>query len=231
MLNLITDFLNNLSSSLSLYKTIIHCERLTFLIYEPLNTLSNLAFLVSGYYSSKLIKNKNVNFKIKLLPYSISLIGIGSFLFHYFRNTLTNYLDTIPIFIFVLLMLLIILEKLLKNKSLAYGITIIFITIQTFIYLNYLNLTNGSLNYIGIIITFFILAILLFIKKKGEGKSIFLSILVFSLALFFRQLDILICSYFNFGTHFLWHILTAVSAYMAVVFVIKLKKVYKSQSP
>lgn len=206
---------------------ILYCERQnTQFFFEPLNSISNAAFLISAYYALKYIKeNKTRDNKIQRLPYIIGLIGIGSFMFHSFRNQITNYADVIPIYFFIVFSIFIALQKLIKKKHLVYALITIFGLVQLGMYFTLLNYLYGSINYIVTLTTLLILAFAIY---KKYGKALFLPmaffIATFGTALVFRNIDFIICPYFSFGTHYLWHILIALTTYLGVKFLVKLDK-------
>lgn len=61
------------SSILSSLPYPIYCERITTIYFlEPLNTISNIGFILSAYFAFKLIKKNRIkNLEYKLLPFLI----------------------------------------------------------------------------------------------------------------------------------------------------------------
>lgn len=207
---------------------ILHCERQnTQSFFEPLNSISNAAFLISAYYAHKYIKENKIQDKnIQKLPYVIGLMGIGSFMFHSFRNQITNYADVIPIYFFIVFSIFIALQKLIKKKSLVYSLIVTFGIVQLGIYFTLLNYLYGSINYIATLTTLLILAYAIY-RKYGKVllQPMIFFITIFGVALIFRNIDFIICPYFRIGTHYMWHILIALTTYLGVKFLVKLDKV------
>lgn len=215
-------FLNNLPQT-------IYCERglSPELFSEPINAITNFTFPILGYLSLKELKKTNINNKeILLLPYLLSLVGIGSFLYHTARNSYTLILDAVPIYIFILFTLFIVLKKLTKNKIKALSILISFILLEVFL-TQYVprEFMNGSIRHITAI--GFISLVGVFIYKKFGEKVIkpFVSVLAFyAIAILSRSIDTSVCSMVPVGTHFLWHTFAAIAGYYAIKLVSLLEK-------
>ena len=72
--------------------------------------------------------------------------------------------------------------------------------------------------------TVFLLIILWAFRKYGRVAVEGLGVLaVYVAAITVRSIDLQVCPDFSLGTHFLWHILNALAAYLAVRFLIKLE--------
>src|SRR5579871_945847 len=72
---------------------------------EPLNAVSNLAFLVAAWAASDLQRRRpNVEFAgaIRVLCVITAIVGIGSATFHTFATRWAEWADVIPILIFML---------------------------------------------------------------------------------------------------------------------------------
>lgn len=79
-----------------------YCEQALISNYfEPLNTLSNLFFIIAAIYLYYFFKNNKINdVKSKIFLSLIFSIGIGSFLWHIHKNKITFFFDVIPITLF-----------------------------------------------------------------------------------------------------------------------------------
>ncbi|PIR13209.1 hypothetical protein COV49_02990 [Candidatus Falkowbacteria bacterium CG11_big_fil_rev_8_21_14_0_20_39_10] len=102
----------------------IYCERgvSNALLAEPINAFTNLTFPIVGYLGFKLLKEKKIKSKeIGALPWMLSLVGLGSFLYHTARNSTTLIFDALPIYIFILYALFLTLNELIKTKSDPYS--------------------------------------------------------------------------------------------------------------
>jgi len=200
---------------------IVYCERgnSSALMAEPINAFTNLAFLIAGYLGYKLLKNKGINFKeLLVLPYMLSLVGLGSFAYHTARNSITFIFDALPIYIFIVFVLFLILKELLKGKLKASLVLSGFIIIEA-VLLIYVprEFLNGSILHIAAIIFVFLIG---WFATKQYGTKVLKPltgvIVLYAFAIFFRSIDASICFWFPIGTHFLWHVLAAFAGYQGI---------------
>ncbi|WP_370458555.1 ceramidase domain-containing protein [Aliiroseovarius sp. PrR006] len=91
----------------------MYCKRVSAAFWaEPLNAVSNLAFILAALWGWIEAKRRD-----RLDPMTMALIllagmiGIGSFLFHTFANAWSSLADVIPIWTFVLLFVLVALRR------------------------------------------------------------------------------------------------------------------------
>ncbi|WP_133489688.1 ceramidase domain-containing protein [Aliiroseovarius marinus] len=91
----------------------IYCERVSAAFWaEPLNAISNLAFILAalwGWIEAK--RRDRLDPMTMVLILLAGMIGIGSFLFHTFANAWSSLADVIPIWTFVLLFVLAALRR------------------------------------------------------------------------------------------------------------------------
>ena len=80
-----------------------YCERLDSSFWaEPLNAMSNLAFIVAGLVLLRQWQKAPGRDVIGLLlAVNVLVIGVGSFLFHTFANRWSALADVLPITIFI----------------------------------------------------------------------------------------------------------------------------------
>lgn len=91
----------------------IYCERVSAAFWaEPLNAISNLAFILAALWGWVEAKRRDrLDAMTMVLILLAGLIGIGSFLFHTFANAWSSLADVIPIWTFVLLFVLVALRR------------------------------------------------------------------------------------------------------------------------
>ncbi|WP_424939673.1 ceramidase domain-containing protein [Aliiroseovarius sp. S253] len=91
----------------------IYCERVSAAFWaEPLNAISNLAFVLAalwGWIEAK--RRDRLDPMTMVLILLAGMIGIGSFLFHTFANAWASLADVIPIWTFVFLFILVALRR------------------------------------------------------------------------------------------------------------------------
>ena len=199
-----------------------YCERLAPGYWgEPLNLISNLAFIVAGVLVWRyiLLKRDKISGRIwdfGVLTGLLFAIGIGSGLWHLLANSWSLKADTIPILLFISIYLLSCLFRVF-SLSIVTGIVI-------FVFYHFVNLTtqltiradflNGSIFYLP---SWLFLSGIVFFAWKLQLNSYkrFVSALaLFSISLIFRTMDLVTCNSISFGTHFIWHLLNAVTLYI-----------------
>ncbi len=202
-----------------------YCERVGELfLSEPLNLVSSLAFFVSALLVYKLYKNKKVTgFGYWPLFYLLILIGIGSSLWHCFRNSYTLALDAMPVFIFLLLFIYLLLRKLLNSSFKAFMFVVAFFLFQVGVSYLFPQILNGSVRHVVNAVVFITLGSLIYKRNPLLRKDIVLALSLYAFAIIFRSIDNQVCLSFPVGTHFLWHILNATASYFAIKILLNVK--------
>ena len=104
-----------------------YCERVSFDFFgEPFNAITNIFFILSAILILKIYKDY-------IFFFSISFIGISSFTFHTYPNSITGLLDVIAIVIFMLVFITKIYKQLFRFKFLnSTLIAILFVVVCYF---------------------------------------------------------------------------------------------------
>jgi len=91
----------------------IYCERIGPQFWaEPVNAISNLAFVVAALWAAVEARHRGITAPvIWLLIGMAALIGVGSFLFHSFATVWSGFADTIPIWSFVAVFVLVAMHR------------------------------------------------------------------------------------------------------------------------
>jgi len=186
-----------------------YCERLgPGLLAEPLNAVTNGAFLVAAWLLQRLARHGGGSDRGVLALAVLALaIGIGSGLFHTFATGWALAADVVPILLFQLLFLLLYLRRRVGLAPLpAAGLCLAFL-LACLAVRDLPPLLNGSLMYAP---TLAVLALLAW----HQLRSLQLWLLVgatglFSLSLLLRSLDNALCPIWPIGTHLFWHLLNA----------------------
>jgi len=191
---------------------------------EPFNAVSNLIFIVCTAVSAALLlrdwANLQANSKLVLVSLSvlIMLIGIGSAAFHFKPTHTTHALDLIPIGLFILLALISMLKKgfnlgwpIIVAIALAWlCTTALASTVPEFL--------AGSLIYVPTLI----LILLMAIPHSQYNRKLLAVFGFFGMGLLIRAIDIPLCDSFSFGTHWLWHVCTAVAALQSYLLILRI---------
>lgn len=201
-----------------------YCERAgdAGLWAEPLNFITNAAFLVFGLLAWRFLQRQpQHHFRVMgdlwLLAASMFLIGIGSGLWHSWAAAgWTVMVDTIPIYLFINIYIISLYRRIarwswLRIALLWAGFTGISAIIQSSLPMDTL---NGSLMYLPTL-AFMWLSGLYFTRQgnKGAGQSMLVLGALFLLSLAFRTFDSALCETIPIGTHFIWHLLNALLLY------------------
>ena len=195
-----------------------YCERAgqAHIWAEPINAISNIAFLIAAAIAIKMIKRYSVQARdIKMLPVILVLIGLGSFAWHVMADEFTLMLDVIPITIFINLYIIIFLTRCMQWRW--WGVVAAFVMLQLMnaavSYWLDADTLYGTIMYLPTYIMLLGFSILAFIQKKTFALHLCLITCIWTCSLIFRTIDLPICYATHVGTHFLWHIANAVTLY------------------
>ena len=184
-----------------------YCERVApGLLMEPFNLFSNLPFVMVGIWQYR----RSRRFTEKLMGLFAVLVGLGSLLFHAFATRWAQVLDVVPIAILVFTFLFYYQVRILKWRSWVAIMGILLVGGSSALAWRFLNdpIYNGSQAYFGVGLGLSVLAY----RERHEVRGwLFLSLILFALALVARMADPAICFRFVVGSHFAWHLLNAAS--------------------
>ncbi len=199
----------------------IYCERTDAAFWsEPINAVTNLAFLISAWAAWQLQARHPDNPATGLtraLIVIIALVGLGSLAFHTFGTRWAGLLDVVPILAFMLTYLWMVLSRVIGWPVwLAVSAMLAFVA-ATF---SFGALIPAGLRWGG---TFYLpsIAVLLmvawvFYRRVGVagGRAFAIAVGVFIVSYAARTADPVVCAAFPIGTHFIWHLLNAVFLYL-----------------
>jgi hypothetical protein len=200
-----------------------YCERAgdPSLWAEPLNAITNLAFLYAAMRAGKDYWRMERHLcwrtlDMVLLILILAAIGVGSGLWHLFATQETMLADVIPITLFINLYLISFLRRVVRlgwEWVAGFWLCFFMVTyaVQTFLPPD---LLNGSVMYAPAFATLGLLGIWAYRHRLPEFSLLGTAIVVFSVSIGFRSIDQAICPYLPYGTHFLWHVMNAVVLYL-----------------
>jgi len=208
---------------------------------EPLNAVTNGGFLIAALLALVFLLRRPAATRSAdhyLLIALVFIIGLGSLSFHVFANKATGLADTIPIGLFMLVYLAFALNRLLNVPP---GWTTLLViafaatgaaTMQLRCYGGAIGFAgegaeagpclNGSVGYLPALCAMLIVGGMVWAKGMAAGKLILWAALVFTVSVTFRSLDMALCDTISFegqpiGTHFLWHLLNAVTLFLLLL--------------
>ena len=213
---------------MDLFTTIdIYCERTDASYWsEPINALTNLSFVLFalwayGTYRTLSIREQRLgnDWMILIAIIMAGLIGIGSFLFHTHATVWASHTDVIPIWSFVAFYLFLAIYRIvglplwraLRVYAISLAVTAgVLWSVSTALLASdgadaVSDGFNGSTQYLPGMIALYGFALVMFFRRHAARRWIFAAALTFSVSIYFRTIDLDVCTAFPLGTHFLWH--------------------------
>jgi hypothetical protein len=218
----------------------LYCERGTnpALLAEPINALSNFAFLLAGLVGLQLAlwrPPEERNADQFLLPVLVLFIGLGSLSFHLYADQGTSLADVVPIAVFMLVYLGFALNRFLGvppgfTVLLVIGFaSIVGLTTQVQCSQGAIGFLgesagarpclNGSVFYLPALFALIVVGLLL--KERGHKAAPWLlfAAAIFAVSITLRSLDLALCDKVliegrKIGTHFAWHVLNALALFL-----------------
>lgn len=195
----------------------IYCERIAPGLWgEPLNTLTNLAFLLAAGVVAVSLRRQASAWPDRGVDLWLSLfwlvaIGLGSGLWHLTAQRWALWLDVVPIQLFILTFFYSYMARVLgwgvARQLLGFAV---FIAVNGVVGATVGSAFNGSVGYFpayGLL-----LAMTAWLYRQGSPVVPLFALAagVFLISVSLRSLDLALCGVFPTGTHFLWHSLNAV---------------------
>lgn len=201
-----------------------YCERLDPSFWaEPLNALSNGAFIVAGLLLLAQWRNSPFPSRTSLLLIiNILVIGVGSFLFHSIANRWSELADVLPITIFIHAYLLLALRHFLGAPWwLAIVATGTFLAVSPFAGAALEPVAGSSAFYGPALLAIFAVGAAAYRTDPRTAKYLCLAGTIFAVSIIFRAADQPFCSALPLGTHMMWHIVNGLVLYMLVRLLMK----------
>ncbi|NJO00521.1 MAG: hypothetical protein HC880_01510 [Bacteroidia bacterium] len=199
---------------------------LRYIVAEPWNAISSLTFWIPVFYWYYRLRYrlKEYPFIALCLPL-LFLGGLGSALFHAFRaSPILLLMDILPILVLTIALSIYFWLKVLPHWSWVFLIIIPYFIIQALVIMYLPSPMRINLAYFMRGTIMFLPAVLLLRKIHYNFlKSLLLGVLFFILALVFRSLDKEATFLMYMGSHWLWHISTAVGSYYIAEFLYRYK--------
>jgi len=201
-----------------------YCERLTGtrVFYEPLNTWSNVAFLIAGLFM--ILETKNWSLSKVLLTFFTFVTGLGSALLHVYGEPWGRWLDVFPLVSWIIVFIGAFYSALALGPWIVLSIYALFFAIN-FGFLTYVDhsLVANSNYYFGTLLLSAIATYQVWVKGSVATKKFVGATVLFIASLTLRALDLPLCKSFPLGTHFMWHIFNAVVMYLLYIGLLDLK--------
>jgi len=187
-----------------------YCERSgPGLWAEPLNALSNAAFIIAAIWAARAASRRGVEPVIWVLIALVFVIGLGSLAFHTFANQWSALADVLPITLFIYGYLAFALRRFLGLDwwKVGLGLGVLFLVTLATERILPPGFMNGSGAYLPALIASVIVSLDLLRKGHPAQLNVSLASTILFVSLIFRTADQILCSMLPIGTHFVWHIL------------------------
>lgn len=205
-----------------------YCERTSAAFWaEPLNAVSNAAFLLAAIWLARRLlacrRTATVSaallWPLWLLVGLTAVIGVGSFLFHTFATRWAELADLLPIQLFILAYVACFLRlgAALPWRLAWLGIPVFFAFARLATPLAEDLLPYGSNFYLPAWLGLLAFATYLAVCGVPAWRTLAAAAGVFTVSLTLRTLDLPLCPAWPIGTHFLWHLLNALTLALATV--------------
>ena len=192
----------------------LYCERLgPGLFAEPLNALSNLAFLgASAWLLLRPGAAASPRYG-RVLAVLLFLIGLASLSFHLFATFGTEMLDVLSIGLFIYFFVTCFFRR-----HFAWPWWLAVMAMPAFAGFSWLvekpfakGALNGSVGYLSPIAALLLMALALLATKRAGGGKLAAAAAIFLVSLTLRTMDQTWCLKLPIGTHWMWHCLNAVT--------------------
>ncbi|HUS97031.1 MAG TPA: ceramidase domain-containing protein [Hyphomicrobiaceae bacterium] len=207
-----------------------YCERGTDPGFwaEPLNALSNAAFLVAALLAWWLWRQRQPDARRAVdlaLVVLVAAIGTGSFLFHTFATRWAAIADVLPITVFMLAYMAYALRRFLVLPWIwvAGGLAVFMAALSSAEWLvcgGSGRCFNGSAGYFPAVAALAVMGVWLSVRRHPAAVSLIWAGGLLALSLIFRTIDWSVCEQTRFltaspwGTHFIWHLANGTLLYV-----------------
>ena len=187
----------------------IYCERLgPGLWAEPVNALTNLAFLAAALWAWRYAAKRDcLDFTIATLIALVAAVGVGSFLFHTVATAWAGLADVLPIWAFTATAIVVALRRFFGIRPAAAILGIVAAVALTVPLARALPSFSGTLSYLPALLALAGIATALYSTCQPAWRPIATAAVLLALSLAFRTADGTACAAIPLGTHFLWHLL------------------------
>jgi len=197
----------------------LYCERTAPGLWgEPLNALTNLAFLLAAWFLWRSQAWRADNPELRLLVPLLAVIGVGSGLWHVAAQRWALWADVLPIMLFVGVYLLVFLLRVARLRMRWAGaLFLLFQAGNVWLWQSVpADVLNGSVPYLPAIVAVWLIAAHM---RATAWHGAFCAawagaLLLVSVSL--RSADLAACAALPVGTHFFWHLLNALALYLLV---------------
>lgn len=198
----------------------IYCERMGPELWaEPLNAITNLAFIVAAILLLRMILRADEAVRrdpaVWVLTGLVLVIGVGSSLFHTFATRWAMLSDVIPIAFFILIYTWYAIRRFVAAPVwvCALGVASVLVLATA---IPPLTGYRGGAYVAALTALVAIGGYLKFRTGHPGGVALLFAAAVFAVSLTLRTVDLPLCEAVPLGTHFLWHVLNGCVLFIVV---------------
>jgi hypothetical protein len=198
----------------------IYCERTGPEFWsEPVNALTNLAFIIAAVLLVRMILRADPDVRrdpaVWVLTGLVFVIGIGSGLFHTFATRWALLMDVIPIAFFILIYTWYAIRRFVAAPAWVCALCVAAVLGLARAVPMLTEFRGGS--YVAALTALVLIGgFLKFGRGHPGGAAMLLAAATFAVSLTFRTVDAAICETLPVGTHFMWHILNGCVLFIVV---------------
>lgn len=190
-----------------------YCERLEPGLWaEPLNAVSNFAFLIAAVFAYRGLARQPKTIA-HLLCLILFIIGIGSGLLHTFSTRWAAAADVIPIQLFIVVYIFAANRDYFgMNWIAALAVTMgtfAFMMLMTPWVLESVSFMGSTAAYLPVCLLIWGYGFMLLGPSYETGKGLLIGASILSVSMACRWADLPVCDHLPIGTHYAWHFLNA----------------------
>lgn len=205
---------------------VIYCERVGDGFWaEPLNAISSFAFvLLAGlalrvYHRLPPAPDKKNRWDLLLIVLVMAAVGVASFFWHTFSSAWAERTDVIALLALMNIVLISFTYRIVGLGN--FGVLLVLLGFQ-WLMVQGLNrfpagMMNGYMFYLPALGVLWVAACYAILARGRQGLVFAAAAIVFSTALWIRTYDLVLCPNLSVGTHFVWHLLSATTAYILFI--------------
>jgi hypothetical protein len=204
----------------------LYCERIVPSFWaEPLNALTNLAFLVAAVAIARRAPRGQGALGWDAVTFAAlaALVGSGSFVFHTFATVWGRWLDLafIAAFVYVLLARCLVRIAGFGWRGALAGVVLYWLFERGALAVIPPGMLGGSALYLPPALALAAFAWYARTRAHPAAPRLAAAVGVFAVAIVVRTADTPLCRAWPAGTHFVWHLLTAWVLYLAATAVLE----------
>ncbi|MEM6960703.1 MAG: ceramidase domain-containing protein [Myxococcota bacterium] len=192
-----------------------YCERVGPELWsEPLNLLSNLAFLYAAVVHWPSLRVEGPVWFVRWLALLVLVTGVGSGLFHSFATVWALLADVVPIALFVCSYMAFVARTMWGCSLLGTACSVVGLLVLSVAFGALpAELFNGSNLYFGAALALTLAAFVQARSAHCSARPLRIAAAIFPVSLLARTIDAQLCSWLPLGTHFIWHLLNGAVCY------------------